>query len=227
MQAPPELPPQVYLVDKPPGVSSRKAALQLATQLGEQTAGHAGTLDPLAEGLLIVGVGRGTKFLRQFVDLPKTYEALVHLGRSTTTDDLEGAVEEVADACFLSRERVEKELQAMVGVLSLPVPRWSAVRVRGKRLYRLARKDIQVDPPVRLMEVQEARLLFFAESQEDAPLCALHALIRWKVGSGTYIRSLAHEFGRRLGVPASLCGLRRTAIGPFLLEDPRVWRIPA
>ncbi len=219
----PDLPPHIYLLKKPSGISSRRAAEQLARLQGKQKAGHAGTLDVLAEGLLIVGVGEGTKALRHFVGLPKTYEAVVCLGRSTTTDDREGAVEEEADARYLTYEQVAEVVRAMVGPLSLPVPRWSAVRVGGKRLYHLARqgKD-SLTPPLRQMEVHEATLVAFDPTPHpDAPHLR-HAHIVWHVASGTYIRSLARELGRRLGVPASLCWLQRTAIGPYNIKDPRV-----
>jgi tRNA pseudouridine55 synthase len=136
-------------------------------------------------------------------------------------------VEEEKDTSFLTPDQVAEVVRAMVGTLLLPVPRWSAVRVGGKRLYHLARQGkAPVTLPLRPMEVRDATLLAFERNPHlDTPHLR-HARVVWQVSAGTYIRSLARELGRRLGVPASLCGLRRTAIGPYSIHDPRVISLP-
>lgn len=185
--------------------------------------GHAGTLDPLASGLMIIGVGDGTKKLSEYLKLDKEYVAEILIGIKTTTADMEGEVLEskaVAEAAnTFSVEKISAVLASMIGTLNLKVSAYSAIKKEGVPLYKKARaaerKGVIIpesELPLREMKVYEAELLDF-----DIENKVIKA--RFKVGSGTYIRSLAEEFGRKLGYPATLKSLRRTVIGEFKIED--------
>ena len=199
----------VFLVDKPKGITSFDVIRRLREKTGVRKMGHAGTLDPLATGLLIVAAGEDTKKLSRFLGLPKEYEADILFGVRTDTGDMEGAVLEEADVS-IAEEDIRRALAEMKGILRLPVPAYSAVKRGGEPLYRKARRGEKVAPPEKEMHVYRAELLFFRPP-------ALRVL--FFVGSGTYIRSLAEELGRRLGVPATLRDLRRTKIGDYTVDN--------
>ena len=207
----------LLLIDKPLGMSSFDVIRALRRARRVRKVGHAGTLDPLASGLLVIGVGEETKRLKEIIGLPKTYRARVRFGERRDTGDLEGrVVEEVQAPLTLTEEDVRRALASLVGVLRLPVPRYSAVKRGGVPLYRRARRGEAVEPPLKTMEVRRAALLSFGK--EEGGLRA-YADVEWEVGSGTYIRSLAEAWGRRLGIPATLAALRRTRVGPYRVED--------
>jgi len=221
---------QLLLIDKPRGITSfdvirRLRRLYSDTHDGAKAPklGHAGTLDPLATGLMLLGVGQGTKKLADLIKLDKEYIAEIRLGESRTTGDLEGdIVEEIAiepNAPALSNENIMTALRSLEGEQSLPVSAYSAIKVDGVPMYKRARKaevtgETIIDIPVRTMTVHQAELLG-TEQQENRHAVA----VRFKVASGTYIRSLAEEFGRRLGLPACLADLRRTQVGEYRIED--------
>lgn len=204
------------LIDKPKGISSFRVLQTLQDRLGKKKMGHAGTLDPLASGLLIVATEHETKQLHNFLKLPKEYIAEVRLGVATETGDDEGVQRKKRPVPNRTEKEIEKILHEMTGKIDLPVPLYSAVKKKGKPLYRYARKGKSVELPVKTMEIMEGELL---EKREET------LIIRWKVGSGTYIRTLAEELGKRLDTVAMIVNLRRTAIGDFsiyqakLLED--------
>lgn len=181
--------------------------------------GHAGTLDPLATGLMIIGVGAGTKKLTELVKLDKEYVAEVRIGESRTTGDLEGEVVESKKVEGLESETVGVALTALVGILELPVSAYSAIKVDGVPMYKRARKaektgEVVTEIPLRQMRVDEAVLISYEIHKEWVVVT-----VRFIVGSGTYIRSLAEELGRRLGYPATLQNLRRTKVGEFDIKD--------
>jgi len=194
----------ILFVDKPKGISSFRAVRTLQDRMGKEKMGHAGTLDPLASGLLIVATGKETKKLGDFLKLPKEYIAEIRLGMATETGDDEGKERKTFPVPKLAEEEIELALQSMKGKLDLPVPLYSAVKKKGKPLYRYARKGKEVEPPVKTMEVLGGE--FLEEKGETL-------IVKWRVGSGTYIRSLAEELGRRLGTAAMVVNLRRIAIG--------------
>lgn len=210
--------PEILLVDKPVGISSFDVIRQLRKTLGVRKIGHAGTLDPLASGLMIIGIGQGTKKLTEYIKLDKEYVADILVGEQRLTGDLEGEiVEEKPYADDLGSDVVRQELAAMITTLTLPVSAYSAIKKDGVPMYKRARRAAAVgerlkeeELPLRAMQVYEAELLESVSKDER-----LHLKVRFKVGSGTYIRSLAEELGRRLGYPATLEGLRRTKIGHF------------
>ena len=213
----------IILLDKPAGVTSAKAVERVKRALGSRKAGHAGTLDPLATGLLIVGLNEGTKKLAEYLKLPKTYEAGILLGKRTDTGDLEGKVIEELEAgsSQLTERAVSEALEGMRGTLKLPVSPYSALKRGGEPLYKKARRGEAVEPVIRAMEVRSAELLGLSYSNvlQNISIRSLVFRVRFDVGSGTYIRSLAEELGRRLGYPATLASLRRTRIGEFDIKD--------
>lgn len=214
-----EIPEHILLVDKPVGISSFDVIRRLRRKLGVRKMGHAGTLDPLASGLMIVGVGEGTKLLAQYVKLDKEYVAEIRLGERTSTGDLAGLVIESAHVPELQSELLAETLAGMVGTITLPVSAYSAIKRDGVPMYKRARAAARegktiTDVPIRDMRVIEAALL--GHSYADGRLVVV---ARFRVGSGTYVRSLAEEFGRRLGYPATLQALRRTSVGEFSIED--------
>lgn len=215
--------PEVLLIDKPLGITSFDVIRRLRRILNIKKMGHAGTLDPLATGLMIIGVGPGTKNLTNLVKLDKEYVADVRIGESRTTGDLEGEIVEEKIVAGLTQEMVRDTLMTMVGILTLPVSAYSAIKVDGVPMYKRARKaeekgEVIVEVPVREMKVTEAELLSFKMDGSKAV-----ATVRFYVGSGTYIRSLAEELGRRLQYPATLQALRRTKVGEFDIKEAKTF----
>ncbi len=212
---------EILLIDKPKGITSFDVIRRLRRELGIRKMGHAGTLDPLATGLMIIGVNAGTKKLNEYLKLPKEYVAEIRVGEKRSTGDLEGTILEEKDLDTLDEELVKKTLGDMRGTLTLPVSAYSAIKKDGVPMYKRARKaeekgEMVTDVPVRDMEVKEVE---FQNLVCEGGRCVVTA--RFFVGSGTYIRSLAEEFGKRIGYPATLQNLRRTKIGEFDIKDAR------
>lgn len=222
---------ELLLIDKPSGITSFDVIRRLRRYYTEQTGekapklGHAGTLDPLATGLMLIGVGKGTKQLTNLTKLDKEYLAEVRLGERRTTGDLEGEILEekvVNEEVESLRLKIASVLSNMQGELSLPVSAYSAIKVDGVPMYKRARKAEQRGEVV---EVVPERVMHVLEADLENVTLAEHravARIRFKVGSGTYIRSLAEELGRRLGYPATLQNLQRTQVGQYRIEDAQV-----
>ncbi|MCU1279713.1 MAG: tRNA pseudouridine synthase, partial [bacterium] len=175
--------------------------------------GHAGTLDPMATGVLPVCVGEATKLVPFLMAGDKVYEAEACLGVTTDTLDATGTVLLERDAAHITQEAIETALRGFVGTISQVPPMHSAIRVDGKRLYELAREGKEVDREPRQVRITEARLDGFAPGGRP--------LVRFTVGcgKGTYIRSLAGDLGELLGVGAHLTALRRTRVGGFAIEN--------
>src|SRR3989344_1227832 len=205
---------EIVLIDKPKGPTSFDMVSRLRRKLGIRKIGHAGTLDPLASGLLILGVGKGTKKLADLIKLPKTYEAEILLGVSTDTGDLEGKVLKEQEIETLDIKEVKRVIKGLVGKLLLKVPAYSAIKVKGERLYKIAREGRKIDLPEKEMEVTKAVFKSCLKSEKHYVLKVV-----LDVKSGTYVRSLAEEIGWRLTVPATLKNLKRTKIGRFNLKD--------
>lgn len=200
----------LLLIDKPPGPSSHDVVNRLRKLSGSRRIGHAGTLDPLASGLLLVGLGRATRLVEYLVGLPKTYETTVRLGQTTETYDAEGGVVLERPFSHLRQSTIETTLARWRGTIWQQPPRYSAIKQGGQPLYKLARRGLAVAPPARPVTIYALELLAW-----DAPF------LRLRIGcsSGTYIRSLGHDLGEALGVGGHLAALRRTAVGPFSLEQ--------
>ncbi len=211
--------PELLLIDKPKGITSFDVIRRLRRTLNIKKMGHAGTLDPLASGLMIIGVGPGTKKLAGLVKLDKEYIAEVRIGERRTTGDMEGEIIESVKVEGLKVESVKEALKSMLGNIELPVSAYSAIKVDGTPMYKRARKaeregTVVTEVPMRQMQVYEAETLSFMIVEDFAVVT-----VRFLVGSGTYIRSLAEELGRRLSYPATLQNLRRTKVGDFDIED--------
>lgn len=200
----------ILLIDKPSGITSFDVIRKLRRQTGIKKMGHAGTLDPLASGLMIIGLEQGTKKLAEFLKLNKTYIAEITLGILTDTGDITGNVIEEKNVPALSVDDIKSNINNMVGEINLPAPVYSAIKKNGKPLYLYARQGQKVSVPIRKMIVLDAKYIRRKENT---------ITVSFSVTSGTYIRSLAEEFGRRLGTVATLSALRRTSIGQFSVED--------
>lgn len=200
----------LLVIDKPVGPTSHDVVGRLRRLTGVRRVGHAGTLDPLASGLLLVGVGRATRFIEYLVGLDKVYETVVRLGQATTTYDAEGEVTDERPVTATAAE-IAAALDAFRGPIRQRVPSYSAVKRDGQPLYQLARRGAALgDLPEREVSIYAIDVLAYAP-----PLLTL----RVAVSSGTYIRSLAHDLGQALGCGGHVAVLRRTGIGRFALDD--------
>jgi tRNA pseudouridine55 synthase len=202
-------PSGLVLVDKPTGITSHDAVDRVRRALGTRKVGHAGTLDPMASGLLVVGVGRATRLLRFLGELPKLYEGTGVLGVETTTLDADGEVvrESPVD---VDEGRLREAIASFVGPIDQVPPAYSAVKVGGQRLHRAARAGSPLEAPPRPVHVYAFTLRRFDPPRFD---------VRVRCSGGTYVRSLVADVGARLGCGAHLAALRRTAVGPFRVED--------
>jgi len=199
----------VLLLDKPPGMSSN-AALQAVRKLfGRVKGGHTGTLDPLATGLLPLCLGAATKFAGGLLEADKAYDAIILLGVATTTGDAEGAptFEANPEGCMA---RVPEVLEAFTGEVDQVPPMFSAIKHRGRPLYHYARTGQSVERDARRVKVYSLELLSTSGAEVS---------VRVRCSKGTYIRTLAHDIGLRLGCGAHLRALRRTGVGRFKIEE--------
>ena len=202
---------------KPSGITSHDAVNKIRSLTGEARVGHGGTLDPFAEGVLIIGVGReSTKKLHQILKgTDKEYVATLRLGQVSTTCDPEGEIKNTAsdeEIKSLTDEKIKKTLQDFTGEIEQTPPAYSALKIKGTPAYKLARQGQTPDLPKRAITIKELELLEFIP-----PLVKIRAV----VSSGTYIRSLAEDIGQALGVGAYLKELVRTRVGEFTLENSR------
>ena len=198
-------PEGLLLVDKDAGMTSHDVVDAVRRAFGTRKVGHAGTLDPMATGLLIVGMGRATRLLRFLGGLPKTYEGTGILGVETTTLDADGEVIRTADA-GVERDALEGAVRALIGDSMQRPPAYSAVKVGGRKLYEAARDGEVLEAAPRPIRVDAFEILTY-----EAPAFGF----RVTCSGGTYVRALVADVGSALGCGAHLGRLRRTAIGPF------------
>ena len=206
----------VLLVDKPAGPTSHDVVHRVRRALGTKDAGHTGTLDPAATGLLAICLGDALKLQRWLADGDKAYLATIAFGASTTTEDAEGTVLTRGDPSGLSAETIQAALPALTGEIDQIPPMYSAVRIDGRRLHEAARAGETVERAPRRVTVHALEL------GEVGPVGAdglRRVALAVRCGKGTFVRTLAADLGRSLGVPAHLCALRRTVAGPFRLEE--------
>jgi len=209
--------PEFILVDKPKGITSFDVIRRLRRVYPDAKMGHAGTLDPRATGLMIVGLNKGTKQLEKFLKLSKVYKAEIVFGLRTDTGDLDGNILEEKEYIEISNIEIANKILSLVGSHILPVSIYSAIKKEGKPLYAYARQGIAVNAPERSMTVTSAVMGDIWEYNGKK-----YVQVTFDVTSGTYIRSLAEELGRRLGVPATLSELRRLSIGEHQVDDPTI-----
>jgi len=198
----------LLIVDKPLHWSSMDVIRRIRQATGQRKlkAGHAGTLDPLATGVLVCCIGKATKLVEKLMGQPKVYDAQVDLTAFTTTDDLEGDRQEVDVPRKPTEEQVRAALGQFVGQIQQRPPAFSAIHVEGKRAYDLARAGQAVEIPTRTVTIYDAQLLSY-----EWPV----ATVRIHCGKGTYIRSIARDLGLALNTGGHLASLRRTKVGQF------------
>ncbi len=226
-------PINLLLVDKTEGITSFDVIRRLRRELNIKKMGHAGTLDPAASGLMLIGIAEGTKQLSNYIKLDKEYETDILIGLKTDSGDREGEVIEQTDisaeetAEIFSSEKISAALKQLTGTLTLPVSAYSAIKKGGVPFYKKARaaklrgETVPTEElPMRDMTVHSAELngpITYDENKEKVIVP-----VKFHVASGTYIRSLGEELGRLLGdYPASLLTLRRTKVGAFDIKDAR------
>lgn len=202
----------LVVVDKPAGMTSHAVVARTRRTLGTRKVGHAGTLDPMATGVLVLGVERATRLLGHLMLTEKTYAATVRLGQATTTDDAEGEITATASAAGISEDAVLAAVAAFQGDIEQVPSTVSAIKVDGKRAYALARAGEEVELKARPVRIHE---IAAGDFRREGDLLDLE--IRVRCSSGTYIRAIARDLGAALGVGGHLTALRRHSVGPFTL----------
>ena len=210
----------IALLDKPGGITSHDAVARLRRALGTRKVGHAGTLDPMAIGLLILGVGPSTRLLTHLVGLDKEYTATIRLGVATSTDDAEGEVVSAGGAAGVTETAIQEGVAALTGDIRQRPSSVSAIKVDGVRAYDRVRAGETVELAARAVTIREFALLARRDASADEAADPVVDLdVRVRCTSGTYIRALARDLGEGLGVGGHLTALRRSAVGPFRVED--------
>lgn len=204
----------LVVVDKPAGMTSHDVVSRLRRFFRTKRVGHAGTLDPMATGVLVIGIERGTKFLAHLVATTKAYDATIRLGAATTTDDAEGEPTWGESAALLSEEVVRPGVEKLTGEIMQRPASVSAIKIAGRRAHELVRSGEEVDIPARPVTVFSFDV---HELRREGEFLDLEVSV--SCSSGTYIRSLARDLGEALGVGGHLTALRRTEVGPFALRD--------
>lgn len=199
-------------LDKSAGMSSRTAVDAVQRLAGTAKVGHAGTLDPIATGVLVLGVGAATRLTSFVQEGRKTYRATFQLGATSITDDVEGVVTALPDAPHLTADQIADVLPEFVGRIEQVPPVFSAVHVNGRRAYELARKGEIIELAARSVDVYRFELVEYDEATQ-------RLVTEIECGAGTYVRSLGRDLAKRLGTAAVMTELQRTAVGPFTLDE--------
>ena len=209
------MPGGILLVDKPKGITSHDVVARVRKELGTKKVGHAGTLDPLASGLLILGIDSGTKLLSHLFGLDKQYVATFRLGQRTTTDDAEGDVVEESSALNIEKAQIQIEIQKLSGEIEQVPSSVSAIKVSGRRAYEIVREGGKVELVARKVRIYRFQL--------TSDLRRVDKFLEFEVlvdcSSGTYIRALARDMGESLGVGGHIRELRRTKVGEFGVDE--------
>ena len=198
------------LVDKAGGMTSHDVVAKARKKFGTKRVGHAGTLDPMATGVLVLGVGNATKLLQYVVDGKKSYEATIKLGVATHTDDREGDVISTADASAVTEEQIRAGLQQYVGTIMQRPSSVSAIKIDGKRAHERVRQGEVVEIPAREVTIYEINIRKVRGSEIDISVTC---------SAGTHIRAIARDLGEYLGVGGHLTSLRRTLVSPFTIDE--------
>lgn len=200
----------IVLINKEEGLTSRDVVNKIVKKLNLKKVGHAGTLDPIAKGLLVIGIGKGTKILDLLTMNTKEYIATSKIGIETDTLDISGNILNKTNDFSLKREKLINTLNSFIGSYYQEVPKYSAVKINGKKLYEYARNDLNVDLPKRLITIYKIELLEFNKNEFTFKVLA---------SKGTYIRSLIRDIGIKLKLPMTMKELIRTKSGKFNLSD--------
>lgn len=201
------------VIDKPAGMTSHDVVAQIRKRLGTKQVGHAGTLDPMATGVLVVGINNATKFLQYIVTGRKRYIAIIRLGISTVTDDKEGEVVAVKDWRAINDSDIESAIDKFRGTILQVPSSVSAKKIAGERAYDLVREGKEVELAAKEVTIHELKVLAIHRSEH------LDIDIEVACSAGTYIRSIARDLGAALGVGGHLIELRRTEVAPFQLAE--------
>ncbi|RFS85665.1 tRNA pseudouridine(55) synthase TruB [Actinomadura spongiicola] len=206
----------LVIVDKPSGWTSHDVVGRMRRLAKTRRVGHAGTLDPMATGVLVLGVGKATRLLGHLALTDKVYEATIRLGVSTNTDDAEGEVTATASAASVTGPALDAGVAALTGPIRQVPPQVSAIKVNGERAYRMARRGEEVELAARSVTVHDFAVL---DVRRDGDVIDVDASVT--CSSGTYIRALARDLGASLGCGGHLTALRRTRVGPYDLGMAR------
>ena len=209
----------ILLVDKPRGITSHDVVSRTRKLAGTRKIGHAGTLDPMATGLLVLGMNSSTRLLTFVVGLGKEYFATVRLGQSSDTDDAEGTLGAPVDASAISDDRIAAGIATLTGDIDQVPSSFSAIKVDGKRAYALARAGEEVELKSRSVTISAFELLDARRVDRPEGGAFVDLDVRVACSSGTYIRALARDLGDSLGVGGHLTALRRSKVGPFDVAD--------
>ena len=200
----------ILLVDKEKGITSRDVVNKISKNFNIKKVGHAGTLDPLATGLLVVGIGKATKILDLLTMDKKEYIATVKMGIQTDTFDITGKIIEKNDNLSITKQNLQNTLAKFCQTYMQVPPKYSAIKVKGKKLYEYARENIDIELPRREIDIKEIKLLDFKDDT---------ITFKTVVSKGTYIRSLINDIGKKLNTYATMAELKRTKQGNFSIED--------
>ncbi|PHS00913.1 MAG: tRNA pseudouridine(55) synthase TruB [Blastopirellula sp.] len=200
----------ILVLNKPEGMTSRGAVNRVQRRIRPVKVGHAGTLDPLATGVLVCCLGAATRLIEYIQMMPKTYIGTFELGKTSDTEDITGEITLFEDAPEITRDQLEQLLPEFLGTIQQRPPSYSAIHVDGQRAYHLARQGQHVELPSRPVQIHSLKLLEFAYP---------HFTLEINCGSGTYVRSLGRDIALRLNSGAVMSELERTAIGQFNLAD--------
>lgn len=204
-----DTPEGILLVDKPQGITSHDVVSKLRRVFHIKKIGHAGTLDPMATGLLVMLVGKATKVSQYLMSMDKEYTGTIRLGQSTDSQDADGEITGERPVPELSEEAVLKEMKAFIGDQYQTPPMFSAKKVNGQALYKLARQGKTVEREPRVINIAKFEMSRFEPPEIDFLVAC---------SKGTYVRTIAHDLGERLGCGGHLCGLRRNGVGQFRAE---------
>lgn len=200
----------ILVINKPIGLTSHDVVEAVRRRFKMQQVGHAGTLDPLATGVLVVLLGKSTKLFNRFVDLDKAYRATLILGTSTDSADIQGKMTQQLPYAHITREQVIRAFQKFTGRIEQIPPMVSAVKVNGKKLYQLARRGIAIKRQARLIKIHCLELEVF-----DSPRVQFYL----ECSKGTYVRQLAEDVGKELGCGACIAQIERTKVGTLNIND--------
>ena len=201
------------IIDKPAGVTSHDVVAKLRKTLGTKQVGHAGTLDPMATGVLVLGVNKATKFLQYITQGRKAYHAQIRLGQVTTSDDAQGEITSTSDTSNVSDQEIRDFLATQIGSIMQVPTKVSAIKINGQRAYDLVREGKEVDIPARQIDIYKLDVIEIKRGE------FLDIEISVECSAGTYIRSIARDLGHSLGVGGHLISLRRSLVAPFSLSD--------
>ena len=200
----------LLIIDKPQGYTSRDVVNVIGSLLNTRKIGHAGTLDPIATGVLVIAVGNALKILEFINEKDKEYIATIKLGIETNTLDISGEITNKKDFYYLDLAKLQEVINSFKGKYNQTVPLYSSVKVGGQRLYKYAREKIEVELPKREVEIFDIELLEYNHDEFK---------IKARVSKGTYIRSLIRDIGEKIGIPCTMKELRRTRQGIFTIDD--------